>query len=131
MGFSAKKLELFGKSSSILRKTLLLAKILKSASQMVWLLKNSQKVWFLGLTAKYMGVFEKVLDSFQNRNKRQFFCSMLFEHSKGNIAQNFSKAPNFIYILEKQKGFSKKLIFFKNWYKFQLCSRMRSNFAFT
>ena len=77
-------------------------------------LRNLKKLGFRGLLQNYMGVFGKILHSFQNRFTWQLFCSMLFKHSNGNNDEDFRNVLTFIFFQEKRNGFSERsLIFLK------------------
>ena len=76
-------------------------------------LRVLKKLEFWGLLQNYMGIFGKQFQSFQNRFIWQSFCSMIFQHSNGKNAQNFSGVSNFFSFLENRRVLWKKLDFLK------------------
>ena len=75
-------------------------------------LRTLKKLELWGLLQNYMGVFGKEFHRFQNRSNWQISCSMIFKHSNGENAQNFSDGSNFSFFSGKTEGFSKKDWFF-------------------
>ena len=130
-GFSGKQLELFGRKFSKFPKTIFSAKTLYNGSQLVLLLENSQKAWILGLTAKLHGCFwEKNSSFFQIALNGKVFVvwfSNILTVKMLKISQEFQ---TFFLSWKTEGSFEKSLIFKKNWYIFQICSRRRSKNCF-
>ena len=130
-GFLGKQLELFGSNYSKFPKTFFRQRFYRMGLNWYYYLKIFQKLEFWGALQNYVGVFGKKLHSFQNRFNGQGFCSMIFQKSNSEIAQNFSGISNFFFFPGKIEGpFEKSLIFQKNWYIFQICSRRRPKYCF-
>ena len=92
-------------------------------------LRSLKKLEIWGLQQNYMGVFGKEFHRFQNCFNWQSFCRMIFKHSNGENAQNFSEGSNFFSLSCKNRRiFWKSLIFLKNWCIYQICSRRRPIF---
>ena len=90
-----------------------------------------KKFDFWGFLRNYIGVFAKILVSFQNRYTWHIFCSKLFKHSNGNNAHNFSEGFDFHFSPEETEGFFGRAWFFKkNWHNCQICSRRRPKHCF-
>ena len=132
MGFLTKWLELFGISSSIFRKTHILSNNLNNSSQMVILLKISQKSLIFEGYCRFTWVFlRKYMIVFKISITGVFFVVCLSNILRVIMLKASQKFLTFPYLLEKQKESPKKLQFFKIWCRCQTCSRGRPNFAFT
>ena len=109
-------------------------------------LRIIKKLEFWGLLQNYMGNFGIEFHRFQNRFNWQNLCSMIFKHSNGKNAQNFSEGSNFSFFSGKTEGFFEtNLIFWKTdtFFKFvlggvpniafawEVSKRKRSEFRFS
>ena len=86
-------------------------------------LRSLKKVEIWGLQQNYMGVFGKEFHRFQNCFNWQSFSRMIFKHSNGENAQNFSEVLTFFLFPAKTGGFFEKAWFIQKtgaYFKFVL-----------
>ena len=130
-GFLGKQLELFGRNSSKIPKTFFRQKFYGMGLNWYYYIKILQKLEFWGALQNYMGVFGKKLHSFQNRFNGQGFAVWFFNSLTLKLLKISQEFLTFFFFPGKIEGpFEKSLIFQKNWYIFQICSRRRPKYCF-